>query len=261
MTSAAEALELANIAFYALATLPAIYCFIKHGKHGILGWLYVIIMCGLRLAGNGMAYHALSTTGKPNTAASIIVGIGMSPLLFAALGIMRESNASIQSTLSPFLGLAGTLIPHLVIGGGIGLAAASSKNPTLLKVGMIVFAMGWLIVTGLVVLSFKAKAHSCRLPGEKKLLLALIVAMPLIGVRVIYAIAATFIYGYSSAASMPVQVVFGTLPEFLVMITYLSAGIVTRNLARDRLEKSSVTDTTADTSVSDPAYNMAYTNV
>jgi hypothetical protein len=91
MTSSAEALELANITFYALATLPAIYCFIKHGKHGILGWLYGILMCGLRLAGNGMVYHALSTTGKPNTAASIIVGIGMSPLLFAALGIMRES--------------------------------------------------------------------------------------------------------------------------------------------------------------------------
>lgn len=91
MASSAESLELTNIAFYALAILPAIYCFIKHGKHGVLGWLYAILMCGLRLAGNGMAYHALSTTGKPNTAASIIVGIGMSPLLFAALGIMRES--------------------------------------------------------------------------------------------------------------------------------------------------------------------------
>lgn len=91
MTSSTEALELANIVFYALVTLPAIYCFIKHGKHGILGWFYAIIMCGLRLAGNGMAYHALSTTSEPNTAASIIVGIGMSPLIFAALGITRES--------------------------------------------------------------------------------------------------------------------------------------------------------------------------
>lgn len=91
MTSAAESLELANIAFYALAVLPAIYCFVKHGKHGIVGWLYVILMCGLRLAGNGMSYHALSTTGKPNTAASIIVGIGLSPLLFAALGLLHES--------------------------------------------------------------------------------------------------------------------------------------------------------------------------
>jgi hypothetical protein len=91
MTSSTESLELADIIFYALASCPAIYCFVMHGKHGIAGWLYVIAMCGLRLVGNGMAYHALSTTGTPNTAASIIVGIGLSPLLLAAIGILHES--------------------------------------------------------------------------------------------------------------------------------------------------------------------------
>jgi hypothetical protein len=84
-----------------------------------------------------------------------------------------------------------------------------------------------------------------------KLLLALAIAMPVVGLRVIYAIATAFIYGYSSAAGMPVQVVFGTLPEFLVMITYISAGIVTRNLARNRLQGSQIADNTAYTSVSD----------
>lgn len=60
------------------------------------------------------------------------------------------------------------LIPHLIIGAGIGLAAASGKNINLLKVGMIILAMGWLTVTGMIVLSFKAKAHGGRLSGEKK---------------------------------------------------------------------------------------------
>lgn len=60
------------------------------------------------------------------------------------------------------------LIPHLVIAGGIGLAAASGNSFILLKIGMIIFGLGWLIVTGLVVLSFNANAHSRRLPGEKK---------------------------------------------------------------------------------------------
>jgi hypothetical protein len=105
-----------------------------------------------------------------------------------------------------------------------------------------------------------------------KLLLALAIAMPVVGVRIIYAIATAFIYGYSSTASMPVQVVFGTLPEFLVMITYISAGIVTRNLARNRLEKPQVADHTAYTSISDrnsttyystttPAHDTAQSNV
>lgn len=91
MTSSTEGLELAQLAFYAIASLPSIYCIIKHGKVGLLGWLYVAAMCGLRLVGNSIAYHALSTTGEPNKAASIISGIGLSPLLLAAIGILRES--------------------------------------------------------------------------------------------------------------------------------------------------------------------------
>ena len=91
MINAAEGLELAQLAFYAIASLPAVYCFIIHGKHGAIGWLYVFAMCSLRLVGNGMAYHALSMTGKPSTSASIISGIGLSPLLLAALGILHEA--------------------------------------------------------------------------------------------------------------------------------------------------------------------------
>jgi hypothetical protein len=60
------------------------------------------------------------------------------------------------------------LISHLVIGAGIGLAASSGNNINLLKVGMIIFAMGWLMIIGMIVLSFKAEAHRGRLPGERK---------------------------------------------------------------------------------------------
>lgn len=91
MTSSTENLELANLAFYAILLLPALYCAIKHGKVGLVGWFYVNAMCGLRLVGNGLAYHALSTTGEPNKTASIITGIGLSPLVLAALGILHEA--------------------------------------------------------------------------------------------------------------------------------------------------------------------------
>jgi hypothetical protein len=91
MTSSTENLELANLAFYAIAPLAALYCLIKHGKVGLLGWFYVNAMCGLRLIGNGMAYHSLSTTGEPSKAGTIITGIGLSPLVLAALGILHEA--------------------------------------------------------------------------------------------------------------------------------------------------------------------------
>jgi hypothetical protein len=125
----------------------------------------------------------------------------------------------------------------MVIAGGIGLAAASGKNPHLLEVGLIIFATGWLIVLGLVTLSARANARHRRLGPEKNLLLAIEIAMPLFGVRVLYAIVIAFKYQNSSGGGLAAKVILGTVPEFLTMISYLSAGLVTRNLARDCLEK------------------------
>lgn len=60
------------------------------------------------------------------------------------------------------------LIPHMVIGGGIGLAAASGKNTILLEVGMIILAIGWAMIVGLVVVSVKSNTHWRRLDEEIK---------------------------------------------------------------------------------------------
>jgi uncharacterized membrane protein len=138
----------------------------------------------------------------------------------------------------------------MVIAGGIGLAAASGKNPHLLEVGLVIFATGWLIVLALVILSARANARHRRLGDEKKLLLALAIAMPLVGVRVLYAIVIAFKYQNSSGEGLATKVILGTIPEFLIMISYLSAGLVTRNLARDRVEKGQ-----------QPAYNTSYSSV
>jgi len=61
--------------------------------------------------------------------------------------------------------------------------------------------------------------------------------MPLVGARLIYAIAIVFKYKSTAGGSLAVQVIFGILLEFLIMITYLSAGIRTRNLAHTRSKK------------------------
>ena len=89
--SSTEGFKVAQLIFYAMAAPLALFCFAVHGKHGVASWLYVIAMCGLRLVGDSMAYYSLSTTGEPNTAANIISGIGLSPLLLAALGILHEA--------------------------------------------------------------------------------------------------------------------------------------------------------------------------
>ncbi|KAJ5256727.1 hypothetical protein N7478_012831 [Penicillium angulare] len=233
-TSSTEGLELAQIVFYATAFIPAFFCFAKHGKHGLAGWLYVMAMCGLRLVGNGMAYHSLSTTGKPNPTAQIISGIGLSPILLAALGILHEANYSIQQRLPAILQGAGLLVPHLTILAGIALSAASKGKSSLLEAGMGVLALGWLMIVVFTAISLRSDSNRRRIDHEKKLLFAVTVALPLLGIRVIYSFAVAFADGRVNGGSLAVQAIFGTIPEFLVMIIYISAGIVTRNLTQER---------------------------
>lgn len=88
--SATEHLDVANLAVYALFSLPAIYCLVVHGKHGLLGWAYVLAMCGLRIAGSAMSLNAIHHD-EVNTTAAILNGIGLSPLLMAAMGLLHEA--------------------------------------------------------------------------------------------------------------------------------------------------------------------------
>lgn len=90
MSTSEQGLAIAQIAFYAAISIPALYCLISHGRHGLMGWIYVLAMCGLRLAGNAMSLNAYHNH-EVSPSASIINGIGLSPLLMASLGLLHES--------------------------------------------------------------------------------------------------------------------------------------------------------------------------
>ena len=91
MLTPTESFELAELVFFGAAALPVLYCFWMHGKFGIGCWLNATILTGIRLAGNGLAYKALTTTGAPNIIALIVNGIGLSPLMLSSLGVLTEA--------------------------------------------------------------------------------------------------------------------------------------------------------------------------
>ena len=66
------------------------------------------------------------------------------------------------------------------------------------------------------------------------------IVMPLVGIRLIYAIVTVFKFKSTSGESLAIQVIFGILLEFLIMITYLFTGIYTRNLAHVSSKKAGV---------------------
>lgn len=91
MAAPAEGRDLAQLVFYTIIIFPTFYCLIVHGRHGLLGWMYAVAMCLLRIVGNAIAFHAMVSDGTVNKVASILNGVGLLPLMMAALGLLHEA--------------------------------------------------------------------------------------------------------------------------------------------------------------------------
>ena len=84
--SSNTALATAQLAIYAVLTLPTAYTLLLHGKRGFLGWFYLFVFCTLRIVGGAMLLHDPLSTG-----ATVVSSIGISPLLLATLGVLHEA--------------------------------------------------------------------------------------------------------------------------------------------------------------------------
>jgi hypothetical protein len=78
-------LDAAQLAVFAVLSLPVLYLIYSHGRRGFLGWGFLLIYCILRMTGAGMA---ISNSGP---SAQIISSIGLSPMLLALDGILHEA--------------------------------------------------------------------------------------------------------------------------------------------------------------------------
>jgi hypothetical protein len=65
----------AQLAIYAVFSLPVIYIPFRHGRPGLVGWVYTLGFCSLRVVGGAIS---LSDKNGTNTAAATISSIGLS---------------------------------------------------------------------------------------------------------------------------------------------------------------------------------------
>ncbi|KAI9035924.1 uncharacterized protein KD926_002589, partial [Aspergillus affinis] len=79
-----DGLTAATLAIYIVLIIPSAFLLVKHGRQGLLGWLFFTIFCTIRIIGSGLSL-------SNSSAASIISNIGLSPLLFASSGIVKEA--------------------------------------------------------------------------------------------------------------------------------------------------------------------------
>lgn len=84
----ANSLMTAELAIYALLSLPILYILFRHAPAGLVGWIYLFAFCTIRIVGGAMAMGE-----DPSTASKTISNVGLSPLLLAVAGILHEAYA------------------------------------------------------------------------------------------------------------------------------------------------------------------------
>ncbi|OAR02069.1 hypothetical protein LLEC1_03391, partial [Akanthomyces lecanii] len=233
---------LSAMAIYAVLIVPVFFLLVKHGKAGLLGWLYLTAFCVLRILGG-----ALALSGSKS--ATIIANVGLSPLLLAASGILHESN-SLRKTSDAKVEWAVVAAFHVLVAGAtailaVGASALQSSSPlpsdlTKVKVGIALLTVAWIVLVGWSAQSWFRRSRTQHMEAShagRKLIISVTLASVFIGIRVLYTLAAFVSQKKSlspATGTLAVRVVLILLPELAASLIFLFYGWFTRNATRSK---------------------------
>lgn len=91
MISAKEAIGIAEIVIFTPLNLTALYLSYRHSFYKQLAWLFLFLLCGLRIASGSLAIAIARDLGNVTEAvwAVILGSIGLNPLLLATMGLLK----------------------------------------------------------------------------------------------------------------------------------------------------------------------------
>ena len=122
-----------------------------------------------------------------------------------------------------------------IVGGTNSVSLSGTFTvQTTSKVGLLLSAVAWAILTLRTIFIIpQLSSHT----GEKRLAIAVIIALPFIAVRISYSLLAVFHHNHDFNlinGSVTIQVVMAVLEEFLVVIIYLIVGWKAEALPADK---------------------------
>ena len=176
---------------------------------------------------------------------------------FGRLGV-HQFATSYRSRFLQLLQLPAVVALIICLVGGSDLTDSSvstqGTGKKLIKVGLIIFLIIYVCLFLLTAQS--ASKINCLPSGERRVLLALIAALPLLGVRILFALLAYFstISTFSlTNGSTLVRVFMAILEEILIVIAYIAAGILVPEYGDARMGDAEFQVQHAETKVSRPA--------
>lgn len=266
MLSTQGAIAIAEICVYIPIFLLTLIIVFRHGFAKQLGWIYLSIFCVVRLAGAGFR---IASDKNPDSStdiewASILQSVGLSPLLIASLGLLKRVTDEVSNHIrnknadfAPQRGVAGLItkratanstrsriiqllhIPTVValglaIIGGVDESHTSahdiSNGKRFVKIAVIIFLGIYFALFALTVITIKDVGNAPK--GEKRVLFAVLGALPFLAVRLLYSVLSAFSNNkdFSTAYGKPlINLFMGVIEEFIVVFFYTMVGLSVNN--------------------------------
>jgi hypothetical protein len=229
------------IIYFPAIVIAAIVCS-RHGFGRASGWIFTLILCLIRILGSCCQLATYSSETKGLLEAVIILeSIGISPLLLATLGLLSRCADAIGHTSSGVfnaihfrpLQLLITLGLILCIVGGTSSTSSNGvyRPQTATKVGVVLYMIAFIVLAAIAGVTTAKLSNAPS--DDKRLVLAVIIALPFIFVRLIYSLISV----YSNnphfnliTGSVAIRVVMAVLEEMAVVAIYLVIGWKTDSL-------------------------------
>ncbi|KAL8787174.1 MAG: hypothetical protein Q9213_002390 [Squamulea squamosa] len=215
------------------------------------------MFCCLRVsaAGLGIASEHDGRTNRNNLVWSEILGsVGIGPLLLVGLSLItrinRNSNprSTLRNDVIQMLYVPNVLALALVVVGGVRLSSADPSQQKsgkhFAQTGLSIYIVVFAVYTVICFLTlFKIDAV---VPGEKRILYGVLMAIPFIFLRIIYAMLAVFRDSKQFAilnGSATVQLCMAIIEEMVVVVIYCAIGLfapIEKRKTDQRLQRAAI---------------------
>ncbi|KUJ18921.1 uncharacterized protein LY89DRAFT_582774 [Mollisia scopiformis] len=249
MVSTSEAIAYAEICVYIPTFILTLFVVFRHGFKRQAGWIYLAIFSLIRVAGAGFKIaQSHNPTNKTDIEwAAILQSVGLSPLLLASMGLLKRVNVAANSGIANIITKRATAhsrrsrviqiaaLPTMIalalaIIGGTDEADSDasdiSNGKKYMKIAVIMFFCIYLLLCALTVITMTDVGNAPR--GEKRIYIAVLAALPLLAVRLLYSILAAFVNNndFSIFGGKPlIQLFMAIIEEFVIVLFYTLVGL------------------------------------
>lgn len=235
---ARASISIFQLIFFAPALVAATFLCFKHGFHRSSGWFFLITVSLSCIAGGATQLATYSDPSESLFTASAILGsFGLSALLLVSLGLLSRIREFLNHSVNTAFFPSGFRAVQLITTIGLILSIVGDTNikidkqthvlavPVETKAGIILLLLAWIaiaFITARTIQCISQLAHA-----ERPLAWVVLVCLPFILIRLVYAILSVFVNDENFSLIFPSTVVvwtLSTIEECFSVFVYLLVG-------------------------------------